>query len=472
MTDHQLHDRPERRRRARRRRHLVAQRPFIVNSTISDNYAEGVGGGMLRGGDRRARQVHGHRQRRARSRRTSARASGSTPSARSSARRRWTARRPASSRRSRNCQVAAGKSYGFNFVSDASCGLERTGRRRRRADAWRRWVDNGGLARLATPAVAARCSTASRRRVCLFQPFGDVLEGEQHLDGLVADLLALAATDQRGVAATPGTGLRRRCRGGGEMSTTDRRLLRGLTVAAVCCAAAERSASEHRPAPMRAARPRRRARTRRGRGPIDCGRTCVCCAQERRPTRASRSSSWSSRPRSYEDWQTCLRYVPVNEQGDRDRQSGFLYDERDGTGARLHGRARRRPAAPLGPRGLSVYPLQPCGRLPERQRRSREGLPSRASPCRPPRNPARAASPSAPVSGPARGELHASSAKWPGVREIPSDWRPSPSASTSGSRACRGCPSPRWAIQTGSSATSSVPRALRAGPPPGAAHRP
>ena len=34
----------------------------------------------------------------------------------------------------------------------------------------------------------------------------------------------------------------------------------------------------------------------------------------------------------YEDWQTCLRYVPVNEQGDRDRQSGYLYDDRDGSG--------------------------------------------------------------------------------------------------------------------------------------------
>jgi hypothetical protein len=33
-----------------------------------------------------------------------------------------------------------------------------------------------------------------------------------------------------------------------------------------------------------------------------------------------------------EDWMTCIRYVPVNEQGDRDRQSGYLYDERDGTG--------------------------------------------------------------------------------------------------------------------------------------------
>ena len=35
---------------------------------------------------------------------------------------------------------------------------------------------------------------------------------------------------------------------------------------------------------------------------------------------------------SYEDWQSCLTYVPVNELGDRDRQSGYLYDDRDGTG--------------------------------------------------------------------------------------------------------------------------------------------
>jgi hypothetical protein len=49
---------------------------------------------------------------------------------------------------------------------------------------------------------------------------------------------------------------------------------------------------------------------------------------------------------NYEDWQTCLRYVPVNEQGDRDRQFGYLYDERDGTGpGPMDGLAvdRRRP---------------------------------------------------------------------------------------------------------------------------------
>ena len=51
-----------------------------------------------------------------------------------------------------------------------------------------------------------------------------------------------------------------------------------------------------------------------------------------------------------EDWVTCLQYVPVNELGDRDRQSGYLYDERDGTGVGyMDGiavdRRRRWPAA-------------------------------------------------------------------------------------------------------------------------------
>ena len=94
---------------------------------------------------------------------------------------------------------------------------------------------------------------------------------------------------------------------------------------------------------------------------------------------------------NYEDWQTCLRYVPVNELGDRDRQSGYLYDERDGTGvgymdALAVDRRRRRgredylfihfrgtaagattpsPAAPPSPR--------PCGQR-ARARAARPGL--------------------------------------------------------------------------------------------------
>ena len=34
----------------------------------------------------------------------------------------------------------------------------------------------------------------------------------------------------------------------------------------------------------------------------------------------------------YADWQACLRGVPVSEYGDPDRQFGYVYDERDGSG--------------------------------------------------------------------------------------------------------------------------------------------
>ena len=33
----------------------------------------------------------------------------------------------------------------------------------------------------------------------------------------------------------------------------------------------------------------------------------------------------------YDDWETCLTYVPVSEYGDPDRQFGYVYDDRDGT---------------------------------------------------------------------------------------------------------------------------------------------
>jgi hypothetical protein len=34
----------------------------------------------------------------------------------------------------------------------------------------------------------------------------------------------------------------------------------------------------------------------------------------------------------YADWQACVRGIPISEYGDPDRQSGYAYDERDGTG--------------------------------------------------------------------------------------------------------------------------------------------
>ncbi len=37
--------------------------------------------------------------------------------------------------------------------------------------------------------------------------------------------------------------------------------------------------------------------------------------------------------RRYANWEACIHGVPVSEYGDQDRQSGYAYDERDGTGS-------------------------------------------------------------------------------------------------------------------------------------------
>ena len=83
----------------------------------------------------------------------------------------------------------------------------------------------------------------------------------------------------------------------------------------------------------------------------------------------------------YADWEACLRGVPVSEYGDPDRQFGYAYDERDGTG-RLHARARGRPEEPAARGGLPLPELLAQGQLPKRRaaarRNRRAGL--RATP--------------------------------------------------------------------------------------------
>ena len=127
-----------------------------------------------------------------------------------------------------------------------------------------------------------------------------------------------------------------------------------------------------------------------------------------------------------EDWITCIRYVPVNELGDRDRQSGYLYDERDGTGVgHMDGIAvdRRRKA------GKEDYLF----------------MHFRGSGCRSDNpQPGGTAEPASVRAGaaarPAATADACSSARpggWPRGR---SGSRPSPSASTSGSPASRGSP--------------------------------
>ena len=174
---------------------------------------------------------------------------------------------------------------------------------------------------------------------------------------------------------------------------------------------------------------------------------------------------------NYEDWQTCLSYVPVNEHGDRDRPVRLPLRRARRDRRRLHGCARRRHGGAAGAGRTTCSSTSPCRRLPEREpaaRRNRRACLGQPAPAmRHPRNPARAARRADTDKRPRPPDRPQSSADTaraqgePGCSRGPSDWRRSPSASTSGSHASRGCPSPRWAIQTRNSATSSGRRALR-----------
>ncbi len=171
---------------------------FIVNSTISDNYAEGVGGGIFASG------IVGLV-------RSTVIDNVAPVAANIGAGERLDAFGsiigPAKldpiggevQPTSRNCQVPQSKSFGFNFVTDASCGLSSgTDVVNGNDPMLGELGQNGGFGETRHPLTGSPVLDRIPAAECNFQPFGDVLEGEQHLDGLVADRLALAATDQRG----------------------------------------------------------------------------------------------------------------------------------------------------------------------------------------------------------------------------------------------------------------------------------
>jgi hypothetical protein len=100
----------------------------------------------------------------------------------------------------RNCQVPRARSFGFNFVTDASCGLNTpTDVAGGTSPMLGELAQNGGLGETRHPEPGSPVIDRIPAADCNFAPFGDALEGDQHLAGLVADRLAFAAMDQRGL---------------------------------------------------------------------------------------------------------------------------------------------------------------------------------------------------------------------------------------------------------------------------------
>jgi predicted outer membrane repeat protein len=105
----------------------------------------------------------------------------------------------------RNCQVPVGRSFGYNVATDASCGLSApTDIAGSTGPMLGELSENGGLGETRHPIPGSLVLDRIPAADCNFAPFGEVLEGDQHLAGLVADRLALAAMDQRGVPRPQG----------------------------------------------------------------------------------------------------------------------------------------------------------------------------------------------------------------------------------------------------------------------------
>ena len=307
---------------------------FIVNSTISDNYAEGVGGGIFAAGivglvkstvidnvaPVAANIGAGERLDAFGSIIGPAKVDPIGGEAQPT---------------SRNCGTPAARSYGFNFVTDASCGLGAgTDIVNANGPMLGELGDYGGARRdppppggqpgggphpggqLQLPALRgrARGRTASGRARCGSPSARRVRSARR--------------------SATPGARLRRRCRGGGEMTHRFRpRLLRLLTVAVLCGCTAAVALGFGEPAGADAGRKAEAAGEDSPWPRTNAVRPNMRVLRQELARLAEQVELMEQSAENYEDWQTCLRYVPVNEQGDRDRQSGYLYDERDGTGA-------------------------------------------------------------------------------------------------------------------------------------------
>lgn len=177
---------------------------YVANSTVSNNYAEGQGGGMLAAGT--VGLVN------------STVADNIAPVAADvGAGERLEAFGsiigPAKSDPSGghvqptelSCHVSAATSFGFNLVADGSCGLSAHGDAIGSLPQLGPLANNGGPGETRLPGSGSPALDRIPLDHCRFKPFGEVLEGEQHLDGLV-DRLALIEKDQRGVARPQGGG--------------------------------------------------------------------------------------------------------------------------------------------------------------------------------------------------------------------------------------------------------------------------
>jgi hypothetical protein len=174
---------------------------YVSNSTISDNYAEGHGGGLVAAGVIRLDRstVVGNAASAAGDVGAGERleAFGSIIGPPNT-----TVVAGHAQRTPRTCQVppSSSRSFGYNFVSDTSCFLQGPGDVEGGGDPQLEPLSqNGGLGATRMPEPDSPVLDRIPAGECHPAPFGEVLEGEQHLEGQVPNRAVLLAGDQRGV---------------------------------------------------------------------------------------------------------------------------------------------------------------------------------------------------------------------------------------------------------------------------------
>ncbi len=173
---------------------------YVANSTVSNNYAEGQGGGILGGGVVRLEHstildnVSSVAANVGAGERLESFASIVGPA-------RTTDVSGEVQPTETNCRVTSTTSFGYNFVFDASCGLDDPNDVVGEGDPLLgALLENGGFGETRLPEPGSPVLDRVPAEDCALSPFEDVLkEGDQHLEGLVDDRRALMAKDQRGI---------------------------------------------------------------------------------------------------------------------------------------------------------------------------------------------------------------------------------------------------------------------------------
>ncbi|HEX2387863.1 MAG TPA: right-handed parallel beta-helix repeat-containing protein [Solirubrobacterales bacterium] len=296
---------------------------FITNSTVTDNYAEGQGGGVLAAGtlgltystvtDNSASQAGdvgaGGRLR----------AFGSIigpPDTTSEA--------GHVQRTTRTCEVPAlSHSSGYNFITDSSCftaaNTEPTDIVGVADPALGPLSPNPEIGASLIPEPGSPVLNQIPPGACDVVPFGEDLEGEQHLGQFGIDPVAPVDADQRHVPRPQGgecdIGAVERGPADGSSSGAE-----GIDAPTVANGPAPVPRVSSLPAPNASGG---NATDKPAQGSIE--------AKLDRLARFLRPLTQAAN--RFRKWRRCISHVPVSELGDPDHRFGFAYDERDGTAA-------------------------------------------------------------------------------------------------------------------------------------------